>query len=445
MAFALLATVLVSAASAAQRSPKLLASDAGRLYRTAQTYGVDTKGEAYYRILMILDVIRANHPNSIEAAVLRTGRVLNTAIELPEVEATGNAWADSNPDDARALKNAVVAQAAADAPTDSSDQDVATKSDDDRVDKGVVAKLDDRTRAIKVPPPAKNRLLLPDDRQDAAKTRSTTTVTGPARKVSRGEVFAHLERSVVLVLYVAEQKGELFVVGTGTGFFISPSRILTNAHVAGIQSDIWDEYKAEGFFLVVNQHIGVREARIATIATRDTSLNIDAALLETVGFRSEDHLTFAGEAQIGEWIAIGGFPGKATDVDAAMSGLVEFIERRKEPPVPDNAIPTLRVDDGILSNKYVNKQSRALTLQYSLETTGGNSGSPIVNACGEVIGLHYSGSRERAMVQKSNDGDFFVDVDASKYNSAVASKELRYFLDRVSQPAKFNDDPCQVG
>jgi hypothetical protein len=48
-------------------------------------------------------------------------------------------------------------------------------------------------------------------------------------------------------------------------------------------------------------------------------------------------------------------------------------------------------------------------------------------------------------VQKSDSGDYFVDVDTSKYNSAVASKELRYFFDRIEQPVSFSDAPCQVG
>ena len=128
-----------------------------------------------------------------------------------------------------------------------------------------------------------------------------------------------------------------------------------------------------------------------------------------------------------------------------MTDLVEFIERRHAPPLPEKSIPTLRVDDGILSNKYVNRESRALTLQYSMETTGGNSGSPIVNACGQVVGLHYSGTREIAKVQKSNSGDYYVAVDAAKYNSAVSSKELRYFFDRIGLKVPFSDDPCQVG
>ncbi|MES0812110.1 serine protease [Roseibium sp. SCPC15] len=441
--------ILSNGANAAQRSAKLLVSDAGRLYRTAETLSESDKGEAYYRILVIVDVIRKVYPSSIEAAVLKTGRILNTSIELAAVQKIGSEWAEAHPDKAKTVEDSVVQEAGADLPTDGSAAVVVNrnrqKSTDAEPDKGVVAHIDDQTRTIKIPPVLRNGLKLPDFGSNTQRRRKDPPVADPVKKVSRSEVFSSLERAVVLILYVAEQDDKLYVMGSGTGFFVAPSRILTNAHVADIQSSVWERYKAKGFFVVVSEHIGMREAKIITVATRDTSFNIDAALLEPVNFTNSHHLSFAANAQIGEWIAIGGFPGKATDVDAAMSALVTFIERKQEPPLPETAIPTLRVDDGILSNKYVNKSSRALTLQYSLETTGGNSGSPIVNACGEVIGLHYSGSAEIAKVQKSDSGDYFVDVDTSKYNSAVASKELRYFFDRIEQPVSFSDAPCQVG
>ena len=435
--------------AAAQRSAKLLVSDAGRLYRDAQTMTDPEKGQAYFRIVVILDVIRQTYPTSIEAAVLKTGRVLNTTIALAEVQSVAEDWARSNPDKAATLKETVVQEATGALPTDGSAAKLVDKQADDqqrdRVDKGVVARIDDQSRTIKLPPLLRNRLQLPGPTGNGADTRTTRPVADPVRKVSRSEVFANLQRAVVLVLYVATQDNELYVMGSGTGFFVSPDRILTNAHVADIQSEVWEKYKAKGFFVVINETIGMREAKIETVATRDTSFNIDAALLEVVNYASPSFLPFAADAQVGEWIAIGGFPGKATDVDAAMSSLIDFIESKQEPPLPDSAIPTLRVDDGILSNKYVNKASRALTLQYSLETTGGNSGSPIINACGEVVGLHYSGTREIAAVKKSDSGDFYVNVDASKYNSAVASKELRYFFDRIEQAVKFAEHPCQVG
>lgn len=436
---------LTASALAADRSAKLLAADAARVYATAGDLSEPARGEAYYRILSIVDMIRRRHPSSIEAAVLKTGRVLNTPIRIDAIEAEGRAWAERNPAAARDLAALVAENASAGRPTDDSGESTAQPKDDppgQGPGQGVVARLDDQTRAIRVPPPARNRLMLGTNPPAAD---NQPRVVAPALKVSRSEVFSRLGRSVVLILYVATQKDELFVMGTGTGFFIAPGRILTNAHVAAMQSETWDKYKAEGFFLILNNHAGLREARVLTIANRDTSMNIDAAILEPVGYSSPDYLSFAADVQVGEWIAIGGFPGKATDVDAAMTDLVEFIERRHTPPLPEKSIPTLRVDDGILSNKYVNRESRALTLQYSMETTGGNSGSPIVNACGQVVGLHYSGTREIAKVQKSNSGDYYVAVDAAKYNSAVSSKELRYFFDRIGLKVRFSDDPCQVG
>ncbi len=122
--------------------------------------------------------------------------------------------------------------------------------------------------------------------------------------------------------------------------------------------------------------------------------------------------------------------------------LQRFINRGRKPPLPEGAIPGIRVDDGRLSNKFRHLRSKALNLQYSMETTGGNSGSPIVNACAEVIGLHYTGSRAKLKLDKS--GTYAVG-DTSKYNQAVASSEVIDFLSRAGVPFTNSNDRCQVG
>ena len=72
---------------------------------------------------------------------------------------------------------------------------------------------------------------------------------------------------------------------------------------------------------------------------------------------------------------------------------------------------------------FTNNSTGLENIQEGVETTGGNSGSPLVNACGQVVALHYEGTQ--AEVQKT--GDKFV-VDASKFNYAISFREVLKFL-----------------
>lgn len=431
--------VVMQAGDGYAKSPQLLARDAAKLYSQLenQTDAV-RRGEIYYKIALIIEDIRRDHGSTMTARRLKRGKLGTHKFDLKFVLAKAAEWATSNPERALNLKKrsevAVVPKVEPAVKNrkrkkiePSEDSDKTTRSDDEWPDIPSLFSKDDGSNGI-------------SDKKD-----DDVVDDYPPQKMTRAQVFARMKKAVVDLLFVAIRDNQRIVVDVGTGFFISPTHILTNAHVAEQADAIWKEHKLEGYWVAVNRTMGLREVRILKNARIHTSQKIDAAVMEVMRYKSPVFLPFATGVKEGEWIAIGGYPGRAIKGDAANKNLAEFIEKGRKPPLPEDAIPGIRFDSGILSNKYTDNSSKARNLQYSLETTGGNSGSPIVNACGEIVGLHYSGTRASLDVTKTKSGGLVARGDTSKYNSAVAAEEVTIFLNRIGIKIKVAAGPCQVG
>ena len=149
---------------------------------------------------------------------------------------------------------------------------------------------------------------------------------------------------------------EYEVQGLGSGFIISPDGyILTNHHVAGNASKVvvtmtnGSKYNAE---------------LIGSDMTSDVALlKIDAKDLTYLKFGNSDDIL------IGEWVIAFGNP----------FGLFDL-----------NAKPTVTV--GVVSNNDINLSQEGRVYKDMIQTdaaiSSGNSGGPLVNAMGEVIGMN---------------------------------------------------------
>jgi len=71
----------------------------------------------------------------------------------------------------------------------------------------------------------------------------------------------------------------------------------------------------------------------------------------------------------------------------------------------------------------VDNASGLENVQEGVDTAGGNSGSPLVNQCGDVVALRYSGSVAEVKVSGKD-----ATVDTSKYNFAISDREVTKFL-----------------
>lgn len=159
-----------------------------------------------------------------------------------------------------------------------------------------------------------------------------------------------------LEFFMGARRGHIKVQGLGSGFIISPDGyILTNHHVAGNATKI-----------VVTMTDGSKHN--ATIVGADKTsdvalLKIDAENLPYLKLGNSDNIL------LGEWVIAFGNP----------FGLFDL-----------NAKPTVTV--GVVSNKDIDFLQEGRIYKGMIQTdaaiSSGNSGGPLLNALGEVIGIN---------------------------------------------------------
>jgi len=214
-------------------------------------------------------------------------------------------------------------------------------------------------------------------------------------------------RGVVRVVLIGEDGGQPVPVSHGTGFAVSPTRIVTNAHV--VSEAAQDDTLRIG--IVPSEGDGGAFARVIAISPRN-----DLALLEIAkGSLRLPPLALAGGAggTGGEVSAIG-YP---MNVDLAQ-GLDMADVFRPQPPVKSR---------GFLSGERPSRQFD--TILHTAPIARGNSGGPLLDPCGRVIGVN-SFSADSA----SGDAEFYF---------AVSLRELLPFLKANGVEPVVNALPCR--
>jgi hypothetical protein len=221
-----------------------------------------------------------------------------------------------------------------------------------------------------------------------------------------GDVDA-ASRGVVRVVIIGSENGQPTPVSHGTGFAVSPTRIVTNAHV--VAEAVQDDTLRIG--IVPPEGEGGAFARVIAVSPRN-----DLALLEIAkGSLRLPPLTIAGSASsdLGEVSAVG-YP---MNVDLAQ-GLDMGDIFRAQPPVKSR---------GYLSGERPSRQFD--TILHSAPIARGNSGGPLLDPCGRVIGVN-SFSSDSA----SGDAEFYF---------AVSLRELFPFLRNNGVEPVTNALPCR--
>lgn len=214
-------------------------------------------------------------------------------------------------------------------------------------------------------------------------------------------------RGVVRVVLIGERAGELVPVTHGTGFAVSPTRIVTNAHV--IQEAMQDDTLRIG--VVPSEGEGGTYARVIAVSPRN-----DLALIEIAkGALRLPPLTLAGgvSGDLGEVSAVG-YP---MNVDLAQ-GLDIADIFRAQPPVKSR---------GFLSGQRPSRQFD--TLLHTAPIARGNSGGPLLDPCGRVLGVNSFGADSGG-----SDAEFYF---------AVSLRELLPFLRANGVEPVVNALPCR--
>lgn len=216
-------------------------------------------------------------------------------------------------------------------------------------------------------------------------------------------------RGVVRVVIVDRDENGVFPVSHGSGFAVSSDRIVTNAHVVEAAA----RNPALRVAIVPPESGGAVIGRIVAINPRNDLALI--AIGEAGSGGRLPPLALAGGApeDSGDVAAVG-YP---MNVDKAQGLAIDDIFSA-QPPVKSR---------GFLSGFRPSREFD--TVLHTAPIARGNSGGPLLDGCGRVIGVNSFGAES-----DSADAEFFF---------AVSARELVPFLREHRVPVRVNETPCR--
>ena len=217
--------------------------------------------------------------------------------------------------------------------------------------------------------------------------------------------IAAASRSVVRVALVATDGQNAYFVGHGSGVVIAPGRVLTNAHVVELART------EPNIVIGIIPAEGSRSFGGKIIAF---SPGNDLALLSMDGGSPPIATFLSGTPEDGARVTAIGYPGS---VDRAQGMSIEDIIK------PMSAVRT----SGTVSAGRASRQFE--TVLHTAPLASGNSGGPLVDDCGRVIGLNSFGS-----LSEGSDAE---------YGFAVSNREIASFLRQAGVQVRRSSEPCR--
>lgn len=206
------------------------------------------------------------------------------------------------------------------------------------------------------------RDAAPESAAPATQAKVPVTKMPPKRLEARepANVAELLEQNTVLILALVG-KG----VSMGTGFFLSPDTIMTNAHVVGNATEV----------VYINKFVGT--VRAASVLLRVREQGLDFAVLKTREPIPVKPLKLQKElVQKMERVSAWGFPSAVMSDDPKFLGLLQGNMQ---------AAPEVVYTEGSV-NVVLNRKPPLVV--HSATVSQGNSGGPLVNAAGDVVGIN---------------------------------------------------------
>ena len=219
-----------------------------------------------------------------------------------------------------------------------------------------------------------------------------------------------LEKSVVLVLvFSSGDEG----MGLGSGFFISPSQVVTNGHVISEK-----KVRPKAVF-VLNKHIGIQEVRIETLDFDNDNEGDFAVLSLTENIGTPLPLANFKDPSRSKLSSVyaAGFPGDVIQSDE---------EYRKLMEADEFSMPDLVITDGTISS-HQNVFGAASAFVHTAMISQGNSGGPLVNECGQVMGVNT----------------FVLSTDTGVRNFSLTSIELSKHLRKNGLSPRLAPKECK--
>ena len=164
-----------------------------------------------------------------------------------------------------------------------------------------------------------------------------------AEQLTKTDLISDKAKESTVRLVGFSKRGSELGIGGGTGFFVAPNKIATNFHVAA------------GVFGLVTAKLSHKETIWLVEGVVAFDVEYDIAILKVKGKGVPLPLGDSDMLQIGDPAFLVGFPGR------------------------------YKVTEGVIEKIRKNDKR----FQTTAEAYPGNSGSPVLNSKGEVIGIHY--------------------------------------------------------
>ncbi|MHA6718940.1 S1C family serine protease [Sphingomonas sp. RS6] len=222
---------------------------------------------------------------------------------------------------------------------------------------------------------------------------------------ARADDISAAGRGVVRIVTIAVADDEVVGFGHGSGFAVAPNRIVTNAHVVELASRYPDNVVIG---VVPSEGSKSFQGKLIAIDTRR-----DLALIEFSGASLPPLALFSGDVTDGTTLIALGYPGNV-DVATARSA-ADFI-RPQSPVRSQGTFGGIRDLEG------------ASVLLHTASIARGNSGGPLLDACGRVLGVNSA-------ITRADEGD-------ATFAFAIADSELVAFLQAANQPYQSVAAPC---
>ncbi|MFK7841432.1 MAG: S1C family serine protease [Sphingorhabdus sp.] len=233
---------------------------------------------------------------------------------------------------------------------------------------------------------------------------ATALLTGPVH-ADPADISA-ASRSVVRVVIAAKDGEKVAFVGHGSGFAVAPDKIVTNAHVV----EIARQEASVVIGIIPSQ--GGKSYGGKIIAYSPSN---DLALIQVLdGGRLPPMSIFGGQVGDGADVVAIGYPGS---VDRAQGlDLDDLIN-------PMSPVKTT----GTVSGGRTTKQFD--TILHTAPIASGNSGGPLIDNCGRILGANSFGS-----LSNGNDAEF---------GFAVSAREILNFLRKAGVKVGATATPCR--
>ncbi len=245
-------------------------------------------------------------------------------------------------------------------------------------------------KLLALPPCEARDQMTPSPTPAVSSTVPSPAPAAPTRNPIKNDAVTLLERACVFIVN-QDAAGN---ISTGTGFFVAPDIIVTNAHVVA--------RKNRGI-LVTSKALG--RPVLCDVIARDEARGRDYALLKANLPATSSIVPPAFALQVRKTDKVGswGFPHIIGQNDPAYKRLLSGSDI--------SAVPELTYSEGVIS--AVLDRTPPL-LVHTAPISPGNSGGPLVNEQGQIVGINT-----------------MITLDEDSYRQAsiaIDAQDLRQFL-----------------